>query len=55
VAAAGSELIEIHLNQVIREFDLNMFYVAGPAQGGPAVTGHTYLEGTCREACPEVG
>jgi phosphoketolase len=40
---------------MIREFDLDMFYVAGPGHGGPALVGYTYLEGTYSEVYPDVG
>jgi hypothetical protein len=39
---------------VIKEFDLDMFYVAGPGHGGPALVGNTYLEGTYSEIYPDV-
>jgi xylulose-5-phosphate/fructose-6-phosphate phosphoketolase len=32
----GQNFIYVHLNRVIRKFDLDMFYVAGPGHGGPA-------------------
>ena len=32
----GQNFIYVHLNRVITEYDLDMFYVAGPVHGGPA-------------------
>jgi hypothetical protein len=32
----------------------DMFYVAGPGHGGPAIVGNTYLEGTYSEVYPDV-
>ena len=31
----GQNFIYVHLNRVIKKYDLNMFYVAGPGHGGP--------------------
>jgi xylulose-5-phosphate/fructose-6-phosphate phosphoketolase len=37
------------MNRVIRQLDLNLFFVAGPGHGGPAVVANTYLEGSYSE------
>ena len=50
----GQNFIYVHLNRVIKKYDLNMFYVAGPGHGGAALVGNTYLEGTWSEVYPEV-
>ena len=50
----GQNFIYVHLNRVIKKYDLNMFYVAGPGHGGPAIVGNVYLEGTWREVYPNV-
>ena len=50
----GQNFIYVHLNRVIRKFDLDMFYVAGPGHGGPALVGNTYLEGSYSEIYPEI-
>jgi len=50
----GQNFIYVHLNRVIREFDLNMIYVSGPGHGGPALVGNTYLEGTYSEIYPNI-
>jgi xylulose-5-phosphate/fructose-6-phosphate phosphoketolase len=50
----GQNFIYVHLNRVIKEFDLDMIYVSGPGHGGPAVVGNTYLEGTYSEIYPEI-
>ena len=50
----GQNFIYVHLNRVIKQFDLNMFYVAGPGHGGPALVANTYLEGTYSEVYPEI-
>ena len=50
----GQNFIYVHLNRIIRQFDLNMIYVAGPGHGGPALVGNTYLEGTYSEVYPNI-
>jgi xylulose-5-phosphate/fructose-6-phosphate phosphoketolase len=50
----GQNFIYVHLNRVIKKYDLNMFYVAGPGHGGPAIVGNVYLEGTYSEVYPSV-
>jgi xylulose-5-phosphate/fructose-6-phosphate phosphoketolase len=50
----GQNFIYVHLNRVITTYDLNMFYVAGPGHGGPALVGNTYLEGSYSEIYPEI-
>jgi xylulose-5-phosphate/fructose-6-phosphate phosphoketolase len=45
----GLNFIYVHLNRVIKALDLNMFYVAGPGHGGPALLANTYLEGSYSE------
>jgi xylulose-5-phosphate/fructose-6-phosphate phosphoketolase len=50
----GQNFIYVHLNRVINKYDLDMFYVAGPGHGGPAIVGNVYLEGTWTEVYPNV-
>jgi xylulose-5-phosphate/fructose-6-phosphate phosphoketolase len=50
----GQNFIYVHLNRVIKQYDLDMIYVSGPGHGGPAVVGNTYLEGTYSEIYPEI-
>ena len=50
----GQNFIYVHLNRVIRKYDLNMLYISGPGHGGPAVVGNTYLEGTYSEIYPNI-
>ena len=35
----GQNFIYVHLNRVIKKYDLDMFYIAGPGHGGPATGG----------------
>ena len=50
----GQNFIYVHLNRVIRGFDLDMIYISGPGHGGPALVGNTYLEGTYSQLFPNV-
>ena len=42
----GLNLIYAHLNRVIKKYDLNAIYIAGPGHGGPGIVANTYFEGT---------
>jgi xylulose-5-phosphate/fructose-6-phosphate phosphoketolase len=48
----GLSLIYVHLNRLIKKYDLNMLYVAGPGHGAPALLANAYLEGTYSEIYP---
>ncbi len=50
----GQNFIYVHLNRVIKAYNLDMFYIAGPGHGGPALVGNTYLEGTYSEIYPDI-
>jgi xylulose-5-phosphate/fructose-6-phosphate phosphoketolase len=50
----GQNFIYTHLNRVIKKYDLDMIYLSGPGHGGPAIVGHTYLEGTYTEVYPKI-
>jgi xylulose-5-phosphate/fructose-6-phosphate phosphoketolase len=45
----GQNFIYVHLNRIIKQYDLNMIYLSGPGHGGPALVANTYLEGTYSE------
>jgi xylulose-5-phosphate/fructose-6-phosphate phosphoketolase len=49
----GQTFTWVHLNRVIRKFDLDMIYLSGPGHGAPAVLSNCYLEGTYSEIYPE--
>jgi len=51
----GQNFIYVHLNRVIKKYDLDMIYIAGPGHGGPAIVANVYLEGTWSEVYPNVG
>jgi len=50
----GQNFIYAHLNRVIKQYDLDMLYIAGPGHGGPALIANTYLEGTYSEVYPHI-
>jgi xylulose-5-phosphate/fructose-6-phosphate phosphoketolase len=50
----GQNFIYVHLNRVIKKYDLDMIYISGPGHGGPAVVANTYLEGTYSEIYPDI-
>ncbi len=50
----GLNFIYVHLNRLIRHFDLNMIHVTGPGHGGPAIVANAWLEGTYSEVYPNV-
>jgi xylulose-5-phosphate/fructose-6-phosphate phosphoketolase len=50
----GQNFIYVHLNRVIKKYDLDMIYISGPGHGGPALVGNTYLEGTYSEFYPDI-
>src|ERR1035437_7898550 len=50
----GQNFIYVHLNRVIKKYDLDMFYIAGPGHGGPAIVGNVYLECTWSEIYPNI-
>ena len=43
----------IHLNRLIKKYDLNSIFVAGPGHGAPGVLGPVYLEGRYSEIYPD--
>ena len=50
----GQNFIYVHLNRVIKKYDINMIYISGPGHGGPALVANTYLEGTYSEIYPNI-
>jgi xylulose-5-phosphate/fructose-6-phosphate phosphoketolase len=50
----GLNFIYVHMNRVIRNWDLNAMYVIGPGHGGPGLVANAYLEGTYTEVYPSI-
>ncbi len=49
---AGQSFTYIHMNRLIKKYDLNAFFVSGPGHGAPAVISNSYLEGVYSEVYP---
>ena len=52
--APGQNFVYVHLNRIIKKYDLNMIYISGPGHGGQAVVSNVYLEGTYSEVYPNI-
>jgi xylulose-5-phosphate/fructose-6-phosphate phosphoketolase len=52
--APGLNFIYAHLNRIIKKYDLDMIYIAGPGHGGPAMVANTWLEGSYSEFYPHI-
>jgi len=50
----GLNFIYVHLNRIIRQYDLSIVNVTGPGHGGPGLVANTYLEGTYSEVYPNI-
>jgi xylulose-5-phosphate/fructose-6-phosphate phosphoketolase len=50
----GLNMLCVHLNRIIKQYDLNTIYIIGPGHGGPSLVAHAYLEGTYSEYYPHV-
>jgi xylulose-5-phosphate/fructose-6-phosphate phosphoketolase len=51
---SGQNFLYVHLNRVIKKYDLSMLYISGPGHGGPALVANAYLEGTYSEIYPNI-
>ena len=52
-SSPGLSFIYVHLNRLIKKYDLDVIYIAGPGHGAPGILGPTYLEGTYSEVYPD--
>jgi xylulose-5-phosphate/fructose-6-phosphate phosphoketolase len=50
----GLNFIYVHCNRIIKNYDLNMIYLAGPGHGGPALVANTWLEGSYSDFYPNI-
>ena len=48
-SSPGLAFLYIHLSRLIKKYDLDMIFMAGPGHGPPGVLGPCYLEGTYSE------
>ena len=49
----GQSFAWVHLNRLIRKYDLDMIYISGPGHGAPATLSNSYLDGSYTEIYPE--
>lgn len=52
--APGQNFIYVHLNRVIKKYNLKMIYISGPGHGGQAMVANNYLDGTYTRFYPEI-
>lgn len=50
----GQNFIYMHLNRIIKKYDLSMIYISGPGHGGNAMIANNYLEGTYTKFYPNI-
>jgi xylulose-5-phosphate/fructose-6-phosphate phosphoketolase len=50
----GQTFTWVHLNRLIKKYDLDLIYLAGPGHGAPATLSNSYLEGVYSEVYPEM-
>jgi xylulose-5-phosphate/fructose-6-phosphate phosphoketolase len=48
----GQSLVWVHLNRLIKQYDLDVIFVSGPGHGAPATLANSYLEGHYSEIYP---
>lgn len=49
---AGQSFTYIHMNRLIKKYDLDVLFISGPGHGAPAVISNSYLEGVYSEVYP---
>jgi len=54
-ASPGLSFAYIHLNRLIKKYDLDAIFLAGPGHGAPGVLAPVFLEGTYSEIYPNKG
>ena len=54
-SSPGLAFTYIHMNRLIKKYDLNAIFMAGPGHGAPGVLGPVYLEGRYSEVYPNKG
>ena len=51
-SSPGLSFSYVHLNRLIKKYDIDAIFLAGPGHGAPGVLGPAYLEGTYSEIYP---
>ena len=49
----GQTFTWVHLNRLIKKYDLDLIYLSGPGHGAPATLSNSYLEGVYSEVYPD--
>ena len=49
---AGQSFTYIHMNRLIKKYDIDALFISGPGHGAPAVLSNSYLEGVYSEVYP---
>jgi len=49
----GQSFTWVHMNRLIRKYDLDMIFLSGPGHGAPATLSNCYLEGVYSEVYPD--
>src|SRR6266436_1025615 len=49
----GQTFVWVHLNRLIKKYDLDMIFISGPGHGAPATLSNSYLEGYYSEVYPD--
>jgi xylulose-5-phosphate/fructose-6-phosphate phosphoketolase len=49
----GQSFIWVHLNRLIKKYNLDLIYISGPGHGAPATLSNSYLEGVYSEIYPD--
>ena len=52
-ASPGLSFMYVHVNRLIKKYDLNAIFLAGPGHGAPGVLAPVYLEGRYSEIYPD--
>ncbi|KAL2833844.1 XFP N-terminal domain-containing protein [Aspergillus cavernicola] len=50
---AGQSFTWIHMNRLIKKYDLDVMFVSGPGHGAPGILSQSYLEGVYSEVYPD--
>ncbi|CAL3972393.1 unnamed protein product [Diplocarpon coronariae] len=50
---AGQSFTWMHMNRLIKKYDLDCLFVAGPGHGAPAIISQSYMEGVYSEVYPD--
>ncbi|GBO53625.1 xylulose-5-phosphate phosphoketolase [Pseudanabaena sp. lw0831] len=53
-SSPGMSFVYTHLNRLIKKYDLNAIFLAGPGHGAPGILGPVYLEGTYSEVYHDI-